>query len=45
MWTIMGLFQSWVDCLSIGVQAFIENINFFIFNSHRMLVSITMLQF
>ena len=23
MWTIMGVFQSWVDCLSIGVQTFI----------------------
>ena len=23
MWTIMGVFQSWVDCLSIRVQALI----------------------
>ena len=23
MWTMMGLFQSWVDCLSIRVQALI----------------------
>ena len=23
MWTIMGVFQSWVDCLSIRIQAFI----------------------
>ena len=23
MWTIMGVFQSWVDCLSIRVQEFI----------------------
>ena len=22
MWTIIGVFQSWVDCLSIRVQAF-----------------------
>ena len=24
----MGLFQSWLDCLSIGVFAFMQNINF-----------------
>ena len=45
MWTIIMLFQSWVDCLSIGVQAFIQNINFLIFSRLRMLASITMLHF
>ena len=45
MWTIIGVFQSWVDCLSIRVQAFFENIKFLIFSSLCMLVSITMLQF
>ena len=24
----MGVFQSWLDCFSIGVLAFIQNINF-----------------
>ena len=32
MWTItfkwMGAFQPWLDCFSIGVSAFIQNINF-----------------
>ena len=45
MWTVIGVFQSWVDCLSIRVQAFFENIKFLIFSSLCMLVSITMLQF
>ena len=24
----IGVFQSWLDCFSIGVSAFIQNINF-----------------
>ena len=24
----MGVFQSWLDCFSIGVRAFIQNTNF-----------------
>ena len=31
----MGLFQSWLDCFSIGVWKFIQNINFFIFSRWR----------
>ena len=45
IWSILGLFQSWLDCLSIGVQAFIQNINFLIFSRLCMLVRITMLHF
>ena len=45
IWSIMGLFQSWLDCLSIGVQAFIQNINFLIFSRLCMLVPITTLHF
>ena len=45
MWSIMGVFQSWLDCLSIGVQAFIQNINFLIFSRLCMLVPTTMLYF
>ena len=36
----MGVFHSWVDYFSVGVWAFLQNINFFIFNSLCMLVSI-----
>ena len=43
MWTIMGVFQSSLDCLSIGVQPFIQNINFLIFSRLGMLVPITVL--
>ena len=45
MWSIMGVFQSWLDCLSIGVQAVIQNINFLIFSRLCMLVPVTMLHF
>ena len=45
MWTIMGVFQSWLDSLSIGVQAFIQNINFLIFSRLCVLVPITTLHF
>ena len=31
----MGLFQSWLDCFSIGVWKCIQNINFFIFSRWR----------
>ena len=36
----MEVFESWLDCLSIGVWGFVKNINFFIFSVLRMLVSI-----
>ena len=36
----MGVFQSWLDCFSIGVWAFIQKIHFFFFFSLCILVSI-----